>query len=83
MKKVQIEAPLVVIILLILMMLSGVLLVALEHTKYVYQVEQDMEELVDGYYECLSNPMRSEPCYLEYDGNGGSNMPADWRWYWG
>lgn len=41
-----------------------------------------MWELVDGYDTCLSAPGRTTDCVLEYDGDGSSNTPADWHWYW-
>lgn len=41
-----------------------------------------MWELVDGYDTCLSAPGRTTGCILEYDGDGGSNTAADWRWGW-
>lgn len=45
-------------------------------------VSVGMDELYEGYYICWHDLERESACYLEYDGDGGSNTPADYHWYW-
>lgn len=78
------------VLALVLLMALGVLAIALHLTALTLQAltpaadesPADMTALVDGYSACLSAPYRTTECRLEYDGDGTSNTPADWHWYW-
>ena len=42
----------------------------------------DMDELYNGWQACMHSDVRNTECMLEYDGDGSSNTPSDWHWYW-
>lgn len=68
----------------------GVLAIALRLTALTLQglahvsdaSPADMSALYAEWQACMASEDRASECMLEYDGNGDSNTPADWHWYW-
>lgn len=71
---------------LIAVLIGAVLMGIIFTTQYIAQLHREVETgmvvLVHEYDTCLAAPDRTTDCVLEYDGDGSSNTPADWRWYW-
>lgn len=63
--------------------LAGALLTFLAGSKiWKETMEQEMDALHEGWTQCLTAEERLTTCMLEYDGDGSTNLPRDYHWYW-